>query len=283
MTFHLNTTALNVWARDNTNREPGALVRVVTDTFDEFAEDAPPDYFSNAGPDVARPHANTLAVVSPERYAELKKNKELRVVEGEPVAVTPALKDKVYARVAESTPVLQEGKHLKLVNTELFQSINAGFVILFTPLVVGFWRMLRLRSMEPSTPAKIGLGLLLTAGGPLVMLLATLASNDGELKASAGWLFATYAVVTLGELCLSPMGLSLVNKVSPAHIRAFMMGGWFLSTSFGNKLSGIFGEVYQTMDHRLFWVVLIVSDVVFAGIIFVLLPWLNRQMAGTDK
>ena len=64
------------------------------------------------------------------------------------------------------------------------------------------------------------MGLLLTAGAPLIMLGATYATGDGVVKASAVWLFGTYAMATLGELCLSPMGLSLVNKTSPANIRA---------------------------------------------------------------
>jgi len=174
---------------------------------------------------------------------------------------------------------LEAGEHLKLINTELFQSINPAYVILFTPLVVAFWHFLRGRGKEPSTPAKIGLGMLLMAGGPLIMLGATLASHDGQTKASPWWLLANYVPFTLGELCLSPMGLSLVNKMSPVHISAFMMGGWFLSTSIGNKLSGIFGEAYEQMDHRVFWTALIACNLVFAGVIFALLPWLNRQMA----
>ncbi|MBY0521748.1 MAG: peptide MFS transporter [Gemmataceae bacterium] len=279
MTFHLNSTALNVWTRDDTNRETNAAVRVITEHFDEFAENAPPDYFKNAGPDVARPDRNTFEVVSPERYKELEKAHELRVADGQKVYVTQKMFDAIYANATPATPILEPGKHLKLVNTELFQSINAAYVILFTPLVVGFWHFLRGRGMEPSTPAKLGLGLLLTGGGPLFMLGATIVSNDGSVKAGASWLFATYAMVTFGELCLSPMGLSLVNKMAPAHIRAFMMGGWFLSTSFGNKLSGIFGEVYTKWNHVTFWIVLIACEVLFAGIIFALLPWLNRQMA----
>lgn len=278
MTFHLNTSALNFWTRDNTNRVTGGGVQIITDHFPEFAENAAPSYYYNAGPDVSRPNRATLEVVPDKRYQELKEAKELNVVEGKKVYVTRSIFEGIYARATPDTPILEEGKHLKLVNTELFQSINAAYVILFTPLLIGLWHYLRALGQEPSTPGKIGLGLLLTAGSPLTMLLATIVSNDGAVKASSGWLFTTYAVVTLGELCLSPMGLSLVNKMSPAHIRAFMMGGWFLSTSFGNKLSGIFGETYQKMEHRAFWVLLLVCDLIFAGIVFVLLPWLNRQM-----
>jgi POT family proton-dependent oligopeptide transporter len=278
MTFHLNTTALNSWTRDDTNREPGPVVGVITNALPRFVENAPPDYFPNAGPQVPRPAKGSFEIVSPDRYKQMQDAKELRVAEDQKVYVTQEIFDKVYVRSTEATSTLPEGKHLKLVNTELFQSINPFFVVLFTPLLVGFWHFLRSRDLEPTTPAKIGLGLLLTAIGTVIMLAATLSSNDGETKASAGWLFGTFAVVTLGELCLSPMGLSLVNKMSPAHIRAFMMGGWFLSTSFGNKLSGIFGEVYEKIDHVTFWIILIACNSVFAGVIFVLLPWLNRQM-----
>ncbi|MBI1915687.1 MAG: peptide MFS transporter [Planctomycetes bacterium] len=283
--FHLNTTALTVWTRDNTTRqaEPaaGSVERVwpaAGDFIRDSAEDATPKYYFNAGADVPRPPRSDFVVVSKEKYKEMEEKKELEIKEGEPIHVTKETFDKVFQNTTAETPALDKGKHLKLVNTELFQSINAGFVVLFTPLLVAFWHWLRLRGKEPSTSAKIGLGLLLTACGPLVMLAATASTDDGATKGSAGWLFEVYAVVTLGELCLSPMGLSLVNKMAPANIRAFMMGGWFLSTSFGNKLSGVFGELYQEMNHYTFWTMLAGSGAFFAGVIFVLLPWLNRQM-----
>ncbi len=111
------------------------------------------------------------------------------------------------------------------------------------------------------------------------MWFATRVANDGEFKVSAWWLFATYLLVAWGELCLSPMGLSLVNKMAPSHLRAFMMGGWFVSTGIGYKLSGIFGETYQKVDHYAFWDVLVIANLAFAVLIFLLVPWLNRQMA----
>jgi POT family proton-dependent oligopeptide transporter len=79
------------------------------------------------------------------------------------------------------------------------------------------------------------------------------------------------------------MGLSLVNKMAPAKIRAFMMGGWFLSTAVGNKLSGVFGEVYHTWDHRTFFLVNAAACGVAAAAIFVLLPWLKRQMGEENE
>jgi POT family proton-dependent oligopeptide transporter len=293
--FHLNSTALVAFADESTNRQPNALVRLVTDNMEDFAEIAPPTYFFNAGPEVPRPNRESFKVVTAEQYEELKKANQLTPTKDQPLIVTEEMLDKVFTRTNANTPILPPGESIRLVNTELFASINPGFVIIFTPLVVAFFAWLRSRNLEPSTPAKIGLGLFLTGAGMVVMYFATVAAGysrevvDGKViedigdKVSALWLFGTYAIVTVGELCLSPMGLSLVSKMSPANIRSFMMGGWFLSTAFGNKLSGIFGELYAQMDRRWFWLMLAVGGALCAGVIFALLPWLKRQMATEAK
>jgi POT family proton-dependent oligopeptide transporter len=142
-----------------------------------------------------------------------------------------------------------EGQQLRLVSTELFQSLNPFFVIIFTPLVIAFFNFLMARGKEPSTPAKIAWGLFITGLSTLVMIGAVAASNNGEIKVSALWLAGSYAVITIGELFLSPMGLSLVSKLSPARLTSLMMGGWFLSTSIGNKLSGVLG-VISTLENK---------------------------------
>jgi POT family proton-dependent oligopeptide transporter len=202
--------------------------------------------------------------------------------------------DKIFnpSRMNAQTEILPEGKTLKLINPELYLSINSGFVILFTPLVVWFFSRLRAVNLEPSTPGKMGWGLIINAGAPLVMFFATWASDNSEYKVGSWWLFGTYAVATIGELFLSPMGLSLVSKVSPPRITAFMMGGYFLSTSIGNKLSGIFGELYSesdhfhypapgSLDHYTFWLILVGCNLVFGGFILAMLPWLKRQMGSS--
>jgi POT family proton-dependent oligopeptide transporter len=278
-TFYLPTTALTAWTRDDTSREPNAVVRVLTDRMDDFTEDAPPSYFSNAGPDVPRPAHDTFEVVSQKKYDELKESHQLEVVEGKKVPVTQEILRSVYEHTTPQTPLLEPGKQHKVVNTELYNSINAGYVILLTPLLVAFFHFLRSRGWEPSTPAKLGIGLVLTALSAVVMLAAVLVTNNGAIKGSSWWLFGFYAVITLGELCLSPIGLSLVNKMSPRRISAFMMGGWFVSTSIGGKLSGVFGEVYHKMPHTQFWIILIVCNLAVAVFVFALLPWLKGQMA----
>lgn len=142
-------------------------------------------------------------------------------------------------------------KEVTLYNTELFQSINPFWVIVLTPVIVGIWAAFRRMKKEPTTPSKIILGLFISALSCLVMVGAVWAGNNGEIKVSALWLAASYGVITIGELCLSPMGLSIVSKLSPARITALMMGGFFLATSIGNKLSGILASTWYNYDNKM--------------------------------
>ena len=144
-------------------------------------------------------------------------------------------------------------QEVALYNTELFQSINPGWVILLTPIVVGFFMFLRRKGKEPTTPAKIVLGLFISALSCLVMVGAVYAGDNGLIKVSAIWLIASYGVITLGELMLSPMGLSLVSKLSPPRLTALMMGGFFLSTSIGNKLSGVLASFWYEYDNKAYF------------------------------
>lgn len=277
--FHQNSTALTDWAVHNTDRTPSAAIRPIISLAPEFAENAPPEYYKNASSATPRPDRAAFRVVDEATYQQLRAAKQLAVEEGKPVPVTQAMLEEVYRRAGAET--LPPGKHLKLVNAELFQSINPGFVILLTPLVVGVWSLLRRRGREPSTPAKIGIGLTITALSALVMVAAVHTVDEDAQKASAWWLFGTYGVITIGELCLSPMGLSLVSKMAPVKLRAFMMGGWFLSTAIGNKLSGVFGEMYHSIPHDQFFLINSAMTGVAALALFLLLPWLKRQMTET--
>ena len=150
---------------------------------------------------------------------------------------------------ADQTPA--PGESITLISTELFQSLNPFFVVLLSlVLVIPLFTWLGKRGQEPSTPAKIALGLFITGLSTLVMIAAVSVSNNGADKVSAWWLVGAYAVITVGELCLSPMGLSLVSKLSPARLTAVMMGGWFLSTSIGNKLAGVLGHMGSDSDNK---------------------------------
>lgn len=168
------------------------------------------------------------------------------------------------------------------LSPELFQSVNPFFVLLFTPLLVAFWNILRRRKLEPSTAAKLGIGMLLTAGCYAIMASAAFAGgNFGQVSVS--WLISAYAMITLGELCLSPMGLSLVSKLAPWKIRGMMMGGWFAATAIGNYLSGLVGSFWDDLLHSTFFIILIVSSLFAAFILFVLLKFLNPTIIEAEE
>ena len=179
---------------------------------------------------------------------------------------------------SKEKPINSE-KNLKLYSTELYQSINPFWVVLLTPVMVGIWGFFRRRKREPSTPTKIFIGLIITALSALVMVGAVFATNDMTGKASSLWLLASYGVITIGELCLSPMGLSLVSKLSPPRITALMMGGFFLAISVGNKLSGMLSSLWETTEQKENFFYLNFALVMVAAIIlFAMLRWLNRVM-----
>lgn len=185
----------------------------------------------------------------------------------------------VYFKNVESEDLPAEGENATLWSTPISQSINPGWVILLTPLVVAFFAFLRKRNKEPSTATKIAFGLFISALSVLVMVAAVYTTGNGAEKASVWWLIGTYGVVTIGELLLSPMGLSLVSKLSPVRLTSLMMGGWFLATSIGNKLSGILATMWDGYEHKanFFWVNFVLL-MIATFIIFAMLKWLNRIM-----
>ncbi|MCL6462563.1 MAG: peptide MFS transporter [Flavobacterium micromati] len=177
----------------------------------------------------------------------------------------------------EKKPV--EGSKVSIWATNLSQSINPGWVIILTPLIVAFFTFLRSRKKEPSTPTKIAFGLLISALSVLVMVAAVHIGGNGAEKVSVWWLVANYGIITIGELFLSPMGLSIVSKLSPQNITALMMGGWFLSTSIGNKLSGVLASMWDQYDDKanFFWINF--GLLMFATVLmFALVKNLNKVM-----
>jgi POT family proton-dependent oligopeptide transporter len=119
-----------------------------------------------------------------------------------------------------------------------FQSLNPAFVIAFAPLVAWIWIALARRHLNPSAPASFAIGVILMGSGFVVMAVAASIVAHGS-KVLPYWLIATYLLHTLGELCLSPVGLSYVTKLSPKRLVGQMMGMWFLSLSLGNLAAGL--------------------------------------------
>ncbi len=186
----------------------------------------------------------------------------------------------VYFKNVSPEKLPKETEEVSLWASNLSQSINPFWVIVLTPLVIAFFSFLRVRQKEPTTPTKIAFGLLISALSVLVMVAAVKAGSNGTEKVSVWWLVANYGVITIGELFLSPMGLSVVSKLSPAKITSLMMGGWFLATSIGNKLSGVLASMWDTYEDKtnFFWINFALLMAATA-LMFVVLKQLNKVMA----
>ena len=252
--FKQNGSALNTWADRYTNREVSGTTQKVFDKLN----------FSQS--------------ITYRKDSVAKYDDQFRLQKANG-AVLKELNYPVYFKnlAAEKKPA--EGESVSLWATNLSQSINPGWVILLTPLVVAFFTWMRRKKKEPSTATKIAFGLFISALSALVMVGAVYASRNGSEKASVLWLISSYGVITIGELLLSPMGLSLVSKLSPVRITSLMMGGWFLATSIGNKLSGVLSSMWDQYNHKagFFW--LNFGLLMLAAIMcFAMLKWLNRVM-----
>jgi POT family proton-dependent oligopeptide transporter len=164
---------------------------------------------------------------------------------------------------------------------ERFQVFEALGVILFSPLIVGLWMALQRRDAEPSTPVKMLMGVVLIAvafGG-----LAWAALNGGNTgRVSAVWLIAANLLIAVGEIALSPMGLSLVNRLAPPRSRGLLMGGWFASLALGGYLAGYMGAYWDAMPHSRFFLMFVVILVVSAVLLSFMVPQIKRTIQRSD-
>ena len=170
---------------------------------------------------------------------------------------------------------------LKLISTEIFQSINPFWIICLTPVVVGFFGWMRSRRKEPSTPSKIAWGIIIAGLSSLVMIFACLSTDVYHNKVSSGWLVASYGVFTVSELFLSPIGLSLVSKVAPKRLTSLMMGGWFLTTSIGGKISGMLAGFWDHFDNKALFFAISTIAAIVAGL--AILPLTKRLAKVVDE
>jgi POT family proton-dependent oligopeptide transporter len=179
-----------------------------------------------------------------------------------------------------------------------FQSINPLAVISLAPIFTLIWGFLHTRKMEPSSPHKMAYGLALVALGYIVIAIAVKGLGLGE-KVSMWWLVSLYIIHTMGELCLSPIGLSMVSKLAPLRLSSLMMGTWFLANAAANKFAGTLSALIppsaDTLDPNApvvypsflgiqitnlyeFFMLFIVMTGIAAGILFLLSSWLKKLM-----
>ncbi len=165
---------------------------------------------------------------------------------------------------------------------ETFQSVEPLGVIVFSGLLVVVWTWLRSRRAEPSTPMKMLIGILVTAGAFGMMAAAGFAGGDTG-RVSVWWLIGAYLIVAVGEVCLSPMGLSLVNRVAPPRMRGLFMGAWFVSLSAGGYLSGALGGRWSSMPHSRFFLLVVGVLAVAALLLALVLPRVNRVLRRVEE
>jgi len=167
-----------------------------------------------------------------------------------------------------------------------FQHFNPFFIVALTPLVVGFFAFLNKIGKEPSTPRKIGFGMLITAVSFAILVVGS--QGLPSPKALAGrvappdslvsvyWLISTYFLLTIAELFLSPMGISFVSRVAPPKYKGLMQGGWFAATAIGNNLVGVVGYFWLRVPLWALWSILVVCCVFSAGFMFLVMKRLER-------
>lgn len=178
-----------------------------------------------------------------------------------------------------------------------FQSVNPLAVICLAPIFSMLWGFLYMRKLEPSSPKKMALGLALVALGYLVIAIAVKGLGMSD-KVSMWWLFALYIIHSMGELCLSPIGLSMVSKLAPLRLSSLMMGTWFLANAAANKFAGTLSALipptpdpanpapleypsfvgFQITNLYEFFMVFILMTAAAAGILFLLSSWLQKMM-----
>ena len=169
---------------------------------------------------------------------------------------------------------------------EVFQSFNPLFIVALTGLVMGIFALLNKVGKEPSTPKKIGFGMIIAALGFLLVLIASLnLISPHELngtpvpdssRVSPYWLINSYLILTVAELFLSPMGLSFVSKVAPPRFQGLMQGGWLLATAVGNKLLFVGSYFWGKIELWQLWAIFIVCCLVSATFMFAMLKRLEK-------
>lgn len=180
-----------------------------------------------------------------------------------------------------------------------FQSVNPLAIIVLAPLFSSLWMKLGNRGLEPTSPKKMAMGLALVALGYVVIALAVYGLGALD-KVSMFWLIALYIIHTMGELCVSPIGLSMVSKLSPARFSSLLMGTWFLANAAANKFAGTLSALipsagesgsaakstsflgFQIENLFDFFLVFVVMCAVASAILFVLSRWLEKKMHGVN-
>ena len=251
--YNQNSTGLTIWAETHTNREMPKVL------------EKPADYIY-----MLQPASTTLRETD-----SLDAN--LRVVTDTAGNAIQTMGTDPYFNNLPRDKWPPDGT-LKLANTELYQSINPLFIVLLTPLLIAFFAWRARKGKPVSTASKFAWALVISGISALVMVFATMSvPSIYQYKTGSYWLFLTYGVFTISEICLSPIGLSFVSKLAPQRLTALMMGGWFLSTSLGGKVAGVMASFWDKIpDKRIFFGIITIAAILGGLLIFANIKTLNK-------
>jgi POT family proton-dependent oligopeptide transporter len=256
MSFHQNGLTLTFFARDYTVKQVGPF----TNLFFSFQSIV----------------AVIGAVVG--AFLLLGKNKKLntRLIGGALLVAGSAISYYFFSRNSDQNAIAPE----------VFQSFNPLFIVSLTFVVMGFFALLRKKNMEPSTPKKIGFGMIIAAVGFLFVMLPSFnlispsvlngAPVPDSSRVTPYWLINSYLILTVAELFLSPMGLSFVSKVAPPRFQGLMQGGWLLATALGNKLLFVGSYFWNRIELWQLWAIFIVCCLLSAAFIFSIMKRLEK-------
>ena len=172
-----------------------------------------------------------------------------------------------------------------------FQSVNPLAIIVFAPVFATIWVALGKKNMEPASPVKQAIGLALLSIGYLVIAIGV-KGVDGATKASMFWLIGMYILHTFGELCLSPIGLSMVARLAPMRLASLLMGVWFLANAMANDFAGMLSKLYpeggkatSLFGHQIatlndFFMIFVIFSGVAALVLFLISKWMLKMMNG---
>ncbi len=172
------------------------------------------------------------------------------------------------------------------LSAEIFQSVNPFIVVFLTPVIMWIFGAMAKRGKEPSTPKKIGIGMGIAALAYVVMTVASLglpeysqvsASPLAESARVTPWvLFSVYFILTVAELFISPLGLSFVSKVAPAHLQGLMQGCWLGATAVGNAALVLGAMMYESISLSVTWSVFAIVCFISMGLMLCMVKWLER-------
>jgi len=207
------------------------------------------------------------------------------LVKRESSAKTKLISGVIFAVSALSTYYFySQNPEVNPFSPELFQHFNPTMIVLLTPIIVGIFAWLNKRGKEPSAPRKIGIGMIITSVGFLILLIGSLGldpfnamqADPTHARVGTGWLISTYFTLTIAELFLSPMGISFVSKVSPPKYQGIMQGCWLGATAVGNLFLGVGSYLYERVEIWQVWTIFIILCFIAATFIFSIMKKLEK-------